>query len=90
MLLECRMVDGWCYPDIEVHLGIPDDVLVRRVHRLRTDLRRKAKALGAGDGGAACDDEGVVGVERGGPGDADRQRAVPVSPAEQCPDAVLS
>jgi DNA-directed RNA polymerase specialized sigma24 family protein len=46
-LLECRMVDGWHYTDIAVHLGLPRDVLADRVLRLRTDLRRKAKALGA-------------------------------------------
>jgi DNA-directed RNA polymerase specialized sigma24 family protein len=46
-LLECRIVDGWRYADIAAHLGVTRDVLVDRVHRLRTDLRRKAKALGA-------------------------------------------
>jgi DNA-directed RNA polymerase specialized sigma24 family protein len=46
-LLECRIVDGWRYGDIAAHLGVPHDVLVDRVRRLRTDLRRKAKALGA-------------------------------------------
>ena len=46
-LLECRIVDGWHYTDIAVHLGVPRDVLADRVHRLRRDLRRKAKALGA-------------------------------------------
>ena len=46
-LLDCRIVDGWRYGDIAVHLGVPHDVLVDRVRRLRTDLRRKAKALGA-------------------------------------------
>jgi DNA-directed RNA polymerase specialized sigma24 family protein len=46
-LLECRIVDGWQYGDIAAHLGVPHDVLVDRVHRLRTDLRRAAKALGA-------------------------------------------
>ena len=44
-LLECRIVDGWRYADNAVHLGVPRDVLADRVHRLRTDLRRKAKAL---------------------------------------------
>jgi DNA-directed RNA polymerase specialized sigma24 family protein len=47
ILLECRIVDGWRYADIAAHLGVPRDVLTDRVHRLRTDLRRKAKALGA-------------------------------------------
>jgi DNA-directed RNA polymerase specialized sigma24 family protein len=47
ILLECRIVDGWRYADIAVHLGVPCDVLADRVRRLRTDLRRKAKALGA-------------------------------------------
>lgn len=46
-LLECRIVDGWPYTDIAVHLGVPRGVLADRVRRLRTDLRRKAKALGA-------------------------------------------
>ena len=46
-LLECRIVDGWHYTDIAVHLGVPRDALADRVRRLRTDLRRKAKALGA-------------------------------------------
>ena len=46
-LLECRIVDSWQYRDIAVHLGVPHDVLADRVRRLRTDLRRKAKALGA-------------------------------------------
>ena len=46
-LLECRIVDGWHYTDIAVHLGVTRDVLVDRVHRLRANLRRKAKALGA-------------------------------------------
>ena len=46
-LLECRIVDGWRYADIAAHLGVTRDVLTDRVHRLRTDLRRKAKALGA-------------------------------------------
>ena len=45
-LLECRIVDGWRYADIAVHLGVPRGVLADRVQRLRTDLRRKAKALG--------------------------------------------
>ena len=46
-LLECRIVDGWRYRDITVHLGVPHDVLADRVRRLRTNLRRKAKILGA-------------------------------------------
>jgi DNA-directed RNA polymerase specialized sigma24 family protein len=46
-LLECRIVDGWRYDDIAAHLGVTRDVLADRVHRLRTDLRRKARALGA-------------------------------------------
>jgi DNA-directed RNA polymerase specialized sigma24 family protein len=45
--LECRIVDGWRYADIAVHLGVPRDVLADQVRRLRTDLKRKAKALGA-------------------------------------------
>jgi hypothetical protein len=40
-------VDGWRYGDIASHLTVPRDALADRVHRLRTDLRRKAKALGA-------------------------------------------
>ena len=47
ILLECRIVDGWRYADIAVHLGVPRGVLADRMRRLRTDLRRKAKALGA-------------------------------------------
>ena len=46
-LLECRIVDGWHYRDIAVHLGVPRDALADWVRRLRTDLQRKAKALGA-------------------------------------------
>ena len=46
VLLECRIVDGWQYGDIAAQLGVPRDVLANRVRRLRTDLRRKAKALG--------------------------------------------
>ena len=45
-LLECRIVDGWRYADIAVHLGVARDVLADRMRRLRTDLKRKAKALG--------------------------------------------
>ena len=53
-LLECWIVDGWPYGDIAAHLGVPRDALADRVRRLRTDLRRKAKALGPRslDGGA--------------------------------------
>jgi len=48
-LLECRIVDGWRYADIATRLGVPRNTLVDvdRMHRLRTDLRRKAKVLGA-------------------------------------------
>ena len=46
-LLECRIVDGWHYSDIAVRLAVPRDVLADRVHRLRTDLRRAAKAVEA-------------------------------------------
>jgi DNA-directed RNA polymerase specialized sigma24 family protein len=46
-LLDCRIVDGWRYGDIAAHIGVTRDVLADRVRRLRTDLRRKAKALGA-------------------------------------------
>ena len=45
ILLECRIVDGWRYGDIAVHLEVPRDALADRVRRLRTDLRRKAKVL---------------------------------------------
>src|ERR1039458_10832171 len=45
ILLECRIVDAWGYADTSAHLGVPRDVLADRVHRLRTDLRRAAKAL---------------------------------------------
>jgi DNA-directed RNA polymerase specialized sigma24 family protein len=45
-LLECRIVDGWQYGDVAVHLGVPRGVLADRVRRLRTDLRRTAKSLG--------------------------------------------
>jgi DNA-directed RNA polymerase specialized sigma24 family protein len=51
ILLECRIVDGWNYGDIAVHVGVPHNVLTDRVRRLRTDLRRKAKALGCGRSG---------------------------------------
>ena len=53
-LLDCRFVDGWRYSDIAVHLGVPRDALADQVRRLRTDLRRAAKALGPRslDGGA--------------------------------------
>ena len=47
ILLECRIVDGWHYGDIAAHLAVPRGVLADQVGRLRTDLRRKSKALGA-------------------------------------------
>ena len=47
ILLECRIVDGWQYNDIAASLGVSRDVLKRRVHQIRTDLRRRAKALQA-------------------------------------------
>ena len=43
-LLEFRIVDGWAYSTIAAQLAVPRDVLVERIRRLRTDLRRKAKA----------------------------------------------
>jgi DNA-directed RNA polymerase specialized sigma24 family protein len=43
------MVDGWDYATIAFRLGIPRADLVKRVHRLRTGLRRKVKTLGAGE-----------------------------------------
>jgi DNA-directed RNA polymerase specialized sigma24 family protein len=46
-VLECRIVDEWHYGDIAAHLSLPGDVLTDRVRWLRTDLRRKAKALRA-------------------------------------------
>src|ERR1019366_7516183 len=46
-LLEWRMVDGWDYATIAIRLGIPRADLVKRVQRIRTGLRRRAKALGA-------------------------------------------
>jgi DNA-directed RNA polymerase specialized sigma24 family protein len=46
-LLEHRIVDGWRYADIAAHLAVPRGVLADRVRRLRMELRRKAKALGA-------------------------------------------
>ena len=48
-LLESRLVDGWDYTTIALRLGIPRADLVKRVQRIRTGLRRKAKALGAGE-----------------------------------------
>ena len=48
-LLESRLVDGWDYAAIARRLGIPRADLVKRVQRIRTKLRRKAKALGAGE-----------------------------------------
>ena len=47
VLLEWRMVDGWGYAEIARRPGIPRADLVKRVQRIRTDLRRRAKALGA-------------------------------------------
>ena len=40
-LLECRIVDGWRYGDIAVHLGVPRGVLADRVRRLRTGLKER-------------------------------------------------
>ena len=48
-LLESRIVDGWDYATIARRLGIPRADLMKRVHQIRTKLRRKAKALGAGE-----------------------------------------
>ena len=48
-LLESRLVDGWDYTTIARRLGIPRADLVKRVQRIRTGLRRRAKALGAGE-----------------------------------------
>jgi DNA-directed RNA polymerase specialized sigma24 family protein len=48
-LLEWRIVDGWDYTTIARRLGIPRADLVKRVQRIQTDLRRKARALGAGE-----------------------------------------
>ena len=48
-LLEWRIVDAWDYTTITRRLGIPRADLVKRVQRIRTDLRRRAKALGAGE-----------------------------------------
>ena len=48
-LLESRLVDGWDYTTIARRLGIPRADLVKRVQRIRTGLRQKAKALGAGE-----------------------------------------
>jgi DNA-directed RNA polymerase specialized sigma24 family protein len=49
VLLESRIVDEWDYAEIARRLGIPRADLVKRVQRIRTGLRRKAKALGAGE-----------------------------------------
>ena len=49
VLLEWRVVDGWDYAEIALRLGVPRADLVKRVQRIRTDLRRKEKALGAGE-----------------------------------------
>ena len=43
------MVDGWDYTTIARRLGTPRADLVKRVQRIRTVLRRKARALGAGE-----------------------------------------
>ena len=48
-LLESRLVDGWDYTTIARRLGIPRADLVKRVQRIRNDLRRKANTLGAGE-----------------------------------------
>jgi DNA-directed RNA polymerase specialized sigma24 family protein len=40
-LLESRIVDGWQYSDIAVHLGVARDVLADRVRRLRTALKER-------------------------------------------------
>ena len=48
-LLEWRIVDAWDYTTIALRLGIPRADLVKRVQRIRTGLRRRAKALGAGE-----------------------------------------
>jgi DNA-directed RNA polymerase specialized sigma24 family protein len=48
-LLEWRIVDEWDYTTIARRLGIPRADLVKRVQRIRTELRRKAKELGAGE-----------------------------------------
>jgi DNA-directed RNA polymerase specialized sigma24 family protein len=45
ILLEWRIVDGWDYDTIAFRLGIPRADLVKRVQRIRTDLRRRAKTL---------------------------------------------
>src|ERR1039457_2021638 len=48
-LLEWRIVDGWDCAAIARRLGIPRADLVKRVHRIQTDVRLKARALGAGE-----------------------------------------
>ena len=48
-LLESRIVDGWNYAAIALSLGVPGANLVKRVQRIRTELRRKAKALAGGE-----------------------------------------
>ena len=48
-LLEWRIVDEWDYTTIARRLGIPRADLVKRVQRIRTGLRRRANALGAGE-----------------------------------------
>jgi DNA-directed RNA polymerase specialized sigma24 family protein len=59
-LVDCRFVDGWRYGDIAAHLAVPRGVLADRVRRLRTDLRRKAKALGAVESRAGVEAGGIV------------------------------
>ena len=49
VLLEWRMVDGWCYDTIAIRLGVPQADLVNRVRRIRMELRRRAKALVLGE-----------------------------------------
>ena len=62
-LLEYRIVDGWDYDDVAIHLRTTRDVLVNRVRRLRTELKRKAKALGAVERRAGVEAAQVVKVE---------------------------
>jgi hypothetical protein len=49
VLLEWRIVDGWDYADIAFCLGISHPDLVNRMRQIRTNLRRKAKALESGE-----------------------------------------
>src|ERR1035437_1075063 len=60
-LLDCRIVDGWRYGDIAAHISVTRDVLADRLRRLRTDLRRKAKPLGA-SGFAGGEQAGALGL----------------------------